>query len=866
MAVVGEDLKEVSPGCLPRTLDEMRAGRAQAEEVHEERVELTEENADTGPGLDETLDQMFANADFEELATTSSEQRGQQVGGETVPHNNTHAQAISPAASRNAAYRTRRISALRRELGRMRSGIDRVVAGLRELGETVPDQVDALEAARALDTLVGNSDHGHVDNMNASATTAGTAALTGTDRALESLQVRLSAARWDADEAKRRRDEAARVLAEITSEHRAAEERCRQLQREQRTAENYVRTFGTREEFLAAGEDYESPVAGMFNRAMTRFRAAEAVRREERTLRQVLEDERRHGVDGARATRRLSELANARRDFWGVPHRDGFEISDQRAGAAPAGQISEDEHFSTLQETSMRDLLVDGAGLLPSGWDMSSRDSALLEQERIVTRTDIRTPPVLVDTEEEAMMREQYALLRTELPQDFDSTETEELNPADRANFPSSMLDGVRAARARELNQRESTPRDQPADVDNDPNGSRLHNFNEQQWWQSDAEHIMRTLAQDEPLRNDVGLGGISILGLLTDTMEFTNNRATIDAILRDDRAIWRLGLPKEWLRRRKEQAQNSGGVQDLFFSGAAESLGSVEWAEHHNTYMRTEVVAQAYMMSAEVRRHAPNIMAPARLQILYRLQRDDRSEEDVRTLELMRNTQSIFSLALDVFSQTLFNPDESSPISRHRISLDEDRQMLARHGDHSREGLDVRRRATSTSAFALAAGRQAMQTSPEAVMAQVVSSSDRASTEGMRAFPRPEADGFASRRFSGRAYGYRQLTLSDYLHASESDTDTEREAYTLRGLDAEDSNRPEPKTDEELTISLECKICYTQMAEVACLPCGHLVMCRWCSDQHSPSHPQDRTRPRRTAHCPMCRKGIRQKVRVYRA
>ena len=42
----------------------------------------------------------------------------------------------------------------------------------------------------------------------------------------------------------------------------------------------------------------------------------------------------------------------------------------------------------------------------------------------------------------------------------------------------------------------------------------------------------------------------------------------------------------------------------------------------------------------------------------------------------------------------------------------------------------------------------------------------------------------------------------------------------TQRSLDT-DEKRPEPKTDEELKVKLECKICYTQVASVAILPCG---------------------------------------------
>ena len=46
--------------------------------------------------------------------------------------------------------------------------------------------------------------------------------------------------------------------------------------------------------------------------------------------------------------------------------------------------------------------------------------------------------------------------------------------------------------------------------------------------------------------------------------------------------------------------------------------------------------------------------------------------------------------------------------------------------------------------------------------------------------------------------------------------------------LDDEDSNRPPPKTDEEMTVPLICKICLQQPANMAVLPCGHLTMCRF--------------------------------------
>ncbi|TKX25442.1 C3HC4 zinc finger domain-containing protein 2 [Elsinoe australis] len=83
------------------------------------------------------------------------------------------------------------------------------------------------------------------------------------------------------------------------------------------------------------------------------------------------------------------------------------------------------------------------------------------------------------------------------------------------------------------------------------------------------------------------------------------------------------------------------------------------------------------------------------------------------------------------------------------------------------------------------------------------------------------------------------------------------------RGLDA-DKTRPEPKSDEQMTLKMDCKVCYTQAADTACLPCGHLVMCRWCSEQHSPSLRHDRTTPAdEAAKCPVCRKVVKKKVRV---
>ncbi|EAT78780.1 hypothetical protein SNOG_13756 [Parastagonospora nodorum SN15] len=42
---------------------------------------------------------------------------------------------------------------------------------------------------------------------------------------------------------------------------------------------------------------------------------------------------------------------------------------------------------------------------------------------------------------------------------------------------------------------------------------------------------------------------------------------------------------------------------------------------------------------------------------------------------------------------------------------------------------------------------------------------------------------------------------------------------------------RPDAMSEEEMTKKLECQVCYQQLADVALLPCGHMVMCQWCAD-----------------------------------
>ncbi|QDS75168.1 hypothetical protein FKW77_008329 [Venturia effusa] len=84
------------------------------------------------------------------------------------------------------------------------------------------------------------------------------------------------------------------------------------------------------------------------------------------------------------------------------------------------------------------------------------------------------------------------------------------------------------------------------------------------------------------------------------------------------------------------------------------------------------------------------------------------------------------------------------------------------------------------------------------------------------------------------------------------------------QGLDIADE-RPEAKTDEQLMLKVECKICLSQVADTACLPCGHLCMCSWCADQAVPVKKEDRTRPaRKGLKCPVCREIVKSRGKIF--
>lgn len=563
IAVLGEPFRDVSPGFLPRTLDELRAGQERSAADERQHIVIQEQETTDGPSLEETLDQMFEDAETE--GTTQQAQSTRQETDRTniELRSRIAGQAMTAAVSRNREYQNRRIAALRRELHRMRNGIERVIAGLRDLGEDVPDHTEATnrlnDLGRTLDMISGTEQGHDADSTTPAAANSGVAAR---ERGMESLHRRLHEAQLrledstrtrsqavhelhtaesNLSEARRVRDDAADVLASAESELDENREHVSQLRREQRTAENYIRIFGSREDMERQGAEYESPIGGMFNRAWERFRQAEETRREERTLRQVLDDEQRvHD-----ATRRPNE--------------------GEQAEQLPAA-----------------------------------------------------------NTPHEDQLNEYYAMLRR---QEW----TQQPPPSsNEPNFPTNMLNAVR---------------------------------------QLDEE----------------------------------------------------------------EQAARQQFMASLGYPSQPAATG-------------------------------PQRLEPERLTVLDRL---------------LQHTSE---------------PDRSAIIQR-----------MVENGT-----------------------AQALQTTP---------------TSPLNLWRRLQE-------------AHPPATYS----SSESD-DGERQ-----GLDVEDDGRPEPKEDEDLVIKMDCRVCYTQVADVACLPCGHLVMCQWCSEQHSPVMEHDKTRPRRPANCPVCRKRVKQKVRIYRS
>ncbi|KAF2163287.1 hypothetical protein M409DRAFT_68574 [Zasmidium cellare ATCC 36951] len=813
VAVLGEDLRDVAPGCLPRTLDELRAGRERSEIEERERQQrlqaqsVQEPEADSGPTLEDALDSMLqAAADEETVPSTNRPPPPAQVA------QNIHAQAMVPAISRNREYQARRIAALRRELHRMRNGIERVISGLRDLGENVPDHTEASnrlsELGSTLDTIAGvPSSEDAQRAINSVNELTNNVATTQSDRTLASIQTRVDNARQHVNEARRNRDQAATELDVAEQDLRNSQSRLRQLQNEQRTTENYMRLFGSREEMAAQGESYESPIGGMFTRAMERFRAAEETRREEQILRQVLAHEER-AENGSDAAVRLAELNTQDRDVWGVPRprpNADLQQTDITSYMAPL-------QHDPLQPTSTAS----------SEGNQASRNFPQSMLNRFRPSLHLYEP------------RHPLAGLT--------AGSTAE---GDTARMPEdSATPYVAGPPGRQL--------------DEDPTSNNDRGL--------DAMFVLTALAENSTLLRTVpnGPDETTVRRILHDAAENNLSQADCDIIetlTSDENVIWESGLPAERNTRRRQR-----GEQVTFTPDALDMATSGQVIVHD-----VEMMAESFQMSALVRRSS-GLTGPEQLAVLFRLQRGRRNSDDRAVLSRMLQHDSVLARAREIVEQHQNEP--SSATTTRRAALEDSRRSAARQGDHSRAELDAQRRATHQAA--LAAGRAAMLTGPAALLERLANRDEetRAAYERLQenGFTPPQeptasttAETMTTRHLRSGPF-YRPLSLDDFT-ASPSASDSEDSEHEGRGLDAKDSGRPEePMSEEDMTVLLDCRICYSQKAEICTLPCGHLTMCRWCSDQHSPTLAHDRTWPRRAANCPVCRKGIRQKVRVIRA
>lgn len=850
VAVLGEELREVSPGYLPRTLEELRAGRERSEMEEQMRIQAqvaVQEEQQPETSIEDTLDQLFQAASTEDVPAPV-----QQHAAPT----NIHAQAMTAAGTRNREYQARRIAALRRELFRMRNGIERVISGLRELGENVPDATEATgrlaDLGRTLDDISGAPSTEQADlAIRSVRNLTETAGASQTDRATANMQARVDEARDHMNDARRMRDQAASELDVAEQEFRTSQRRVQQLQREQRTAENYMRIFGTREEMAAQGENYESPIGGMFSRAYERFRAAEEVRQEVRTLRQVLEDEEANGgEDNARRlgelednANRLMELQRRRQDVWGVPRPPPRLVQDSTGNTTHLMEEARDEVFAGQNLAAMV------GAVQPNETDASrtssQRSDTWASDEPQVAELDA-TAPGQREAGDSAL-EEYYDMLRRQGWSQHGSNATRQRS----ANFSQSMLESIVSAREQELQNRNETLREiadgyresvglQARTPTND--NMALHEPYSATPEERRQDFIFLLASLCSPLASIDGLGferhHIDAAATVCDDdpedpqwmerLSHALNGTDPVSLLHNDDLVWSnplaFCLPGDRLRRIRRAGYRVGFSNQPQSDDLEVRRGNIE------------VMAEAYTMSAELRRKS-GLTAPEQLRMLYRLQQGRRPAEDRAILISMLLQQDAVDLAARVHRD---HAGEMDAEQRRRIEATNfARQESARDGNHSRLELDAQRRATT--AFAAAAGRLAMQTGPQALI-------NRSTT--------------TSRRLHPTAADYRAMGLG-----SSEDSESEPDDDEPAGLDAPDTGRPvEAKTDEEMTFKLECRICYSQTADIACLPCGHLVMCKWCSDQHSPTLGHDRTRPKRASQCPVCRKGIRQKVRVFRA
>ena len=293
--LIGERLDQVPPGFLPRTTDELNADRSSH----------SSSQSNDSPSRDNTqYSDTLENHDIAEPAqlspnrgSTGTDFVGSSLSTLDLPHQ-----------ERSIWVSFATVISLREELQRIRTDIEQVMSGLQELGDTAENPREAVDFAGVLGNRIEEINN-QLDGLqqtrispprpntqNSAITPRGppnthhrvtTASLDRQSSQIESENIgeAIETAHGREAIARAQRDNAALAFQRLDSEVQAATRARRTLSRSENRHETVARVFGTPEEVERQGDNYESPVGGLFTRAYARYRAAEAAREEEITQR-----------------------------------------------------------------------------------------------------------------------------------------------------------------------------------------------------------------------------------------------------------------------------------------------------------------------------------------------------------------------------------------------------------------------------------------------------------------------------------------------------------------------------------------------------------------------------------------------------
>ena len=279
--LIGERLDQVPPGFLPRTTDELNAEYSSSSFQHDETP--SEDNTQSSVTFEDHDTALAASLELN-LAPEDS----------LFFHPTLH----SPYQARSVGRPFSTINVLWQELLRVRIGIEQVMSGLQELGETAPNSQEAVDQASVLDNRIQeiNGRLGELQQTRLSPTRRNTlssaitpqndptshhgAATTpsnqgSSQRVSSNIRASVEAAQGHEAIARAERDTAALALQRSENEVQAAMRARRSILRTQSEQGTVARVFGAREEVERQGADYESPIGGMSTRAHAHYRAAE---------------------------------------------------------------------------------------------------------------------------------------------------------------------------------------------------------------------------------------------------------------------------------------------------------------------------------------------------------------------------------------------------------------------------------------------------------------------------------------------------------------------------------------------------------------------------------------------------------------